>query len=99
VHDRDLTGGAAKAVERNLYPEPERLFEGNLFDLNIAAVLHVNLKVFDKDKAANAVVQIDFSLDGTRRDDASLFGCDLFLKATLDIQKYMNILKYLILLI
>jgi hypothetical protein len=63
VHDRNLAGGAAEAVQRHLDPKPERLFEGNLFDLNIAAVLHVNLKVFDKDKTANVVVQIDFLLD------------------------------------
>jgi hypothetical protein len=63
VHDRDLAGGAAKAVQRHLDPKPERLFEGNLFDPNIAAVLHANLKRFDKDKAVRAVVQIDFSLD------------------------------------
>ena len=45
VHDRDLTSGAAKAVERHLDPQPERLFKVNLFDLNAIACVHGNLDV------------------------------------------------------
>jgi len=32
VHDRDLPGGTAEAVQRHFDPKPKRLLEGNLLD-------------------------------------------------------------------